>query len=106
MENVILWIVLGSGVLGLVYAFYLANTILKEDQGTEDMKRVASAIQEGAGAYLKRQFTTIAGLILVLTIVLLFTSPPSEAGSHIESQGFDWFIAVGRSLLVLVFLLY
>ncbi|MEW6103591.1 MAG: sodium-translocating pyrophosphatase [bacterium] len=101
-ENVILWVVLGSGILGLVYAFFLGTTILKEDQGTEDMRRVASAIQEGANAYLKRQFTTIAGLILVLTIVLLFTSPPSEGGTHIENQGFDWFVAIGRSLAFLM----
>ncbi|MEW6007103.1 MAG: sodium-translocating pyrophosphatase [bacterium] len=100
-ENVILWIVLGSGVLGLLYAFYLANTILKEDTGTEDMKRVAGAIQEGANAYLKRQFTTIAGLIFILTIVLLFTSPPSEAGAS-ATQGFDWFVSIGRSLAFLM----
>lgn len=101
-ENVILWIVLGCGVLGLLYAFFLASTILKEDQGTEDMRRVASAIQEGANAYLKRQFTAIAGLIFILTIVLLFTSPPHEGSSVSCEKGFDWFIAIGRSIAFLM----
>jgi len=101
-NDIILWIVLGSGVLGLFYALFLAISILKEPQGTEDMKRVAGAIQEGANAYLKRQFTTIAGFILILTIVLLFTSPPSEAGASVETSGFDWFISIGRSLAFLM----
>lgn len=100
-ENAILWIVLGSGIIGLLYALFLALTILKENQGTEEMKRVASAIQEGANAYLKRQFTTIGGLILILTIILLFTSPPSE-GSVYKKEGFDWFINIGRSIAFLV----
>ncbi|HAW49907.1 TPA: sodium-translocating pyrophosphatase [bacterium] len=102
-EDVILLVILGSGFLGLLYAGYLAGTILKEDQGTDDMKKVAFAIQEGANAYLKRQFTTIAWFIIVLTIVLLFTSPPSEA-QHVtgEKEGFDWFIAIGRSLAFLL----
>jgi len=101
-ENLILWIVLGSGVVGLLYAWYLATTILKEPQGTEDMIRVAGAIQEGAGAYLRRQFTTIVWLVVVLGIVLLFTSPPAESPTQMERQGFDWFIAIGRSLAFLM----
>ncbi|MEW6096487.1 MAG: sodium-translocating pyrophosphatase [bacterium] len=101
-ESIILWIVLGSGVVGLLYAWYLATTILKEPQGTEDMIRVAGAIQEGAGAYLRRQFTTIIWLVLVLGIVLLFTSPPSEGIEKAQGEGFDWFIAIGRSLAFLM----
>lgn len=101
-ESIILWIVLGSGVVGLLYAWYLATTILKEPQGTEDMKRVAGAIQEGANAYLKRQFSTIVWLVLILGVVLLFTSPPSEGTVHTTSEGFDWFVAIGRSLAFLM----
>jgi len=99
-ENLILWIVLGSGVVGLLYAWYLATTILKEPQGTEDMIRVSGAIQEGAKAYLRRQFTTISMLVLVIGVVLLFTSPPAETTVHVK--GFDWFVAVGRSLAFLM----
>lgn len=101
-ESIILWIVLGSGVVGLLYAWYLATTILKEPQGTEDMKRVAGAIQEGANAYLRRQFNTIIWLVLILGVVLLFTSPPGEGTVHTTSEGFDWFIAIGRSLAFLM----
>jgi K(+)-stimulated pyrophosphate-energized sodium pump len=101
-ENIILWIVLGSGVVGLLYAWFLATTILKEPQGTDDMIKVAGAIQEGANAYLRRQFITISWLVLALGVVLLFTSPPAEGTAHVEGEGFDWFVAIGRSLAFLM----
>ncbi len=101
-ENMILWIVLGSGVVGLLYAWYLATTILKEPQGTPEMIKVAGAIQEGANAYLKRQFTTISLLVLILGVVLLFTSPPAEGQSQTTTVGFDWFVAIGRSIAFLM----
>lgn len=101
-ENMILWIVLGSGVVGLLYAWFLATTILKEPQGTDAMIKVAGAIQEGANAYLRRQFTTIAWLVVVLGVVLLFTSPPAEGTGYVEGEGFDWFVAIGRSMAFLM----
>jgi len=101
-ESIILWVVLGSGVVGVLYAWYLATTILKEPQGTEDMIRVAGAIQEGANAYLYRQFSTISWLVLILGVVLLFTSPPGEGTAQITSEGFNWFVAIGRSLAFLM----
>jgi len=52
-------------MLGLVYAAWLVDWILKKDQGTAEMKKVAQAIQEGARAFLKRQYRTIA-LISIL----------------------------------------
>ncbi len=61
----------GISVLALVFAGWLVSWILKKDQGTAEMKKVAGAIQEGAKAFLNRQYRTIA-LISVLVAVALY----------------------------------
>jgi len=58
-----------SSVVAIVYGLFLAKSILKKSAGNERMKEIARAIQEGAGAYLNKQYKTI-GLIAV---VLFFT---------------------------------
>jgi K(+)-stimulated pyrophosphate-energized sodium pump len=68
-----LWLVF-SGVVALIaiaVGFFLARGVLAEDEGTDKMKEIALAIQEGALAYLKRQFRTI-GMILVPLVVIVF----------------------------------
>jgi len=73
-EVVALWAVLGTAVLGLLYAAMLAVQVLGEDSGTGEMKKIATAIRVGANAYLSRQFRTILFLILLLTAALYFTA--------------------------------
>lgn len=69
-----LWAILGVGILGLVYGLFLVFTILREDQGTQEMIRVARSIQLGARAYLVRQFKAVALLVVILGVALFFTS--------------------------------
>jgi K(+)-stimulated pyrophosphate-energized sodium pump len=59
-----------AGIIGLVFAVYLVLYILKLDAGTDRMKSIASAIQEGAMAYLNRQYRTVAIIAVILTIVI------------------------------------
>ena len=62
----------GLGAIG--YGGLLAKEVLAADPGTARMQEIAAAIQEGASAYLNRQYTTIAivgGVILVVLAVLL-----------------------------------
>lgn len=59
-------------IIALIYAFLLANFVLKKSEGTDEMKRVASAIREGANAYLKRQYTGVALFFIVMFVILLF----------------------------------
>lgn len=63
-------IILGCGVFALLYGLLMIGSILKLPTGTVRMQEIASAIQEGASAYLKRQYTMIALVGLVILALL------------------------------------
>src|ERR1700685_799791 len=65
-----LWIALVAGVLGLVFALFLARSVLAYDTGTPEMRLISNAIREGAEAFMSRQYTTIAALAAVLAVAL------------------------------------
>lgn len=54
----------------LLISLYMIYTVFKEEEGPKEMQQVALAIREGAYAFLKRQYSTIAGLALVVAILL------------------------------------
>ena len=54
------WIILLCGALAVVYGAYAIRAVLSVSAGNERMREIALAIQEGANAYLNRQYTTIA----------------------------------------------
>ncbi len=62
--------VLAIGLLSLGVAGFLARGVWKQDEGTEKMREVAGFIREGANGFMKRQYTTIAGLTVVFAIAL------------------------------------
>lgn len=86
-EQYALFGVLFIAVLGLLYALFLRNQVLREDTGTPAMLKVWTAIKEGANAYLKRQLKTILPLIALLT-VCLFLSVYIVPVSHDASERF------------------
>ncbi|GAB3317158.1 sodium-translocating pyrophosphatase [Geodermatophilus aquaeductus] len=63
----------------LVFAWSLVRAVLATDQGTVRMREIAQAVQEGAGAYLRRQFRTLA-VFAVIVFLLLLVLPVSEGG--------------------------
>jgi K(+)-stimulated pyrophosphate-energized sodium pump len=80
-EQIAIWGVLGVAILGLLYALFLRNQILREDKGSQKMQEVWGAIRDGADAYLRRQLVSILPLIAILTIALFFSVyivPPTE----------------------------
>jgi K(+)-stimulated pyrophosphate-energized sodium pump len=67
---------LGAGILAILYGLYLISWILRQPAGNETMQAIAAAIQEGAMAFLKRQYTTVAGVAVVLFIIIGFAPQP------------------------------
>lgn len=84
---------------GLGYAVYLIKEVYRADTGTDRMKEIARAVREGAMAYLKRQFTTVAILIVIITAVLIWTKYPGADDPH-RSQHLQ--IAWGRGIAFLI----
>jgi len=62
--------VIACGLLAIVYGFVVGKAVMAADTGTPRMREIAAAIQEGASAYLKRQYTAIAMVGVVVLIVL------------------------------------
>ncbi|HEY1741258.1 MAG TPA: sodium-translocating pyrophosphatase, partial [Acidimicrobiia bacterium] len=63
-----------TAVLAILVGFVLMRGVLAQDEGTPTMKEIAGAIQEGAIAYLKRQFRTIGFILIPLAVVVFVTS--------------------------------
>ena len=66
-----------AGLFSLVFAGIFAKNVLKNDPGTPEMQKIAGAIQEGAMAYLNRQYKTIA-IVAVILAVIIFIALPNE----------------------------
>ncbi len=72
-----------SGVIALLYGLLTVRSVLALPQGTDRMKMIAAAIQEGAGAYLNRQYTTIGMVGVVVAIVLGYFLGVHVAGGFV-----------------------
>ena len=66
----VIYLALGAGVLALLFAFVTARQVVAEDDGDEAMQRFAAAIQEGARAFLRREYTFLAAFVAVITVVI------------------------------------
>ena len=72
--NMALWFALAASLLALGYGFVSTKWILSQSDGNDRMREIAQAIQEGASAYLNRQYTAIGIVGAVLTVVLFISS--------------------------------
>jgi K(+)-stimulated pyrophosphate-energized sodium pump len=68
-----LWFAIACGVLALLYGIWTSKSVLAESAGNQRMQEIAAAIQEGASAYLNRQYRTIGIVGIVVAIILAFT---------------------------------
>ncbi|SNS67213.1 K(+)-stimulated pyrophosphate-energized sodium pump [Geodermatophilus pulveris] len=91
-DVVLVTIVLAISLAALAFAGYLVRAVLAADQGTATMREIAQAVQEGAAAFLRRQFKTL-GVFAVVVFLLLLLLPVADGG---------WGTRLGRALFFLV----
>src|ERR1700761_4819128 len=72
----VLLLVIAAGLLAVIYGVLQTQALLKAPAGSEKMQEIAAAIQEGAQAYLRRQYTTIAivGVVVLVLLAVFFKS--------------------------------
>jgi K(+)-stimulated pyrophosphate-energized sodium pump len=75
--NQVLWIIIAGGALSIVYGALTTRSLLAASPGSARMQEIAAAIQEGAQAYLTRQYTTIAiaGAVIFVLLAILLSFP-------------------------------
>ncbi len=71
------------GLLAVVYGFVTSRQVLGSPAGNEKMQEIAGAIQEGAQAYLKRQYTTIGMVGVVVAVIVALTLKPVAAAGFV-----------------------
>jgi K(+)-stimulated pyrophosphate-energized sodium pump len=79
-----LWMAISAGLLAVIYGMISIKWIIKQPAGNQRMQEIAQAIQEGASAYMNRQYSTIGIVGLVLFILLGIT--------------LDWYTAIGFAI--------
>ena len=92
--NNLTYVILAAAIalVALGFAAGLVRTVLATGKGTQKMQDIAGAVQEGASAYLTRQFRTL-GVFVVIAVVLLFLLPVNEGGASVK---------IGRSVFFVV----
>src|SRR6188474_208923 len=79
-----LWLIVGCGVLAIVYGIWATQSVLSADPGSKRMQEISEAVREGAQAYLKRQYATISIVGVVIFVIIGFT--------------LGWLVAIGFAI--------
>jgi K(+)-stimulated pyrophosphate-energized sodium pump len=96
-DSVIITFALVAAVTGIAYGLYLAMWVFKLDAGNPKMQEISKAIQEGAGAYLNRQYRTVGIVAAVLFAILWGAGAISDKFGLLTAVGF--LIGAGASSL-------
>ena len=71
--SIVYW-VLGASILALAFAFFFYKSMMKEDEGTDLMKKIAAHVRKGAMAYLKQQYKVVIIVFIVLAVIFFVMS--------------------------------
>jgi K(+)-stimulated pyrophosphate-energized sodium pump len=82
-----------AGAVGLAFAGYLTWYVFRKDLGTPEMQEIGNAIRQGAMAYMKRQYTTIIAISIILAILIAALIEPKPW------VGLSFFVGAGASAL-------
>ena len=66
-----LYIAIAAGAIAMIFAAFLARRVLSADEGTDLMKEIGAAIQEGSAAFLKREYTMLSIFVIIVFAILL-----------------------------------
>ncbi len=91
-DTALVAVILVISLAALAFAAYLVKAVMAADQGTTKMREIALAVQEGAAAFLRRQFRTL-GIFAVIVFLLLLVLPVADGG---------WGTRVGRAVFFLI----
>ncbi|MGH9096203.1 MAG: sodium/proton-translocating pyrophosphatase, partial [Acidimicrobiales bacterium] len=83
-EKTWLYLAMAAAVVAIIVAVTLVRGVLAADQGTASMKDIALAVQEGAEAFLSRQFKTILVIVVPLAVLIFFTATKV---THVGADG-------------------
>lgn len=65
----IFWVIPVSSILGLLFAYYFYRQMMRADEGTDTMKKIAAHVRKGANAYLRQQYKVVGLVFIIITII-------------------------------------
>ena len=83
-----IYLVLGAGVIAMLFSFWKTNWINKQDQGTERMKKIGKSIADGAMSFLKAEYRVLAIFVAVVAVLLAFVADKKIEYSWLVSVSF------------------
>jgi len=81
-------LIIGAGMLAMLYSFWKTGWINKQDQGTEKMERIGSNIADGAMSFLKAEYRVLAVFIVVVAVLLGFANVGNPQSSALIALSF------------------
>jgi len=90
---------IAASVLAIIFALYLARNVVSADQGNDRMRDIAVAIQEGASAFIRREYTYLAVFVVIVGILIAIAIDFREHGAGIPWTSVSYFLGAISSAL-------
>ena len=94
----VLWIIVLAGALAIAFAAWATRSVLSADAGSARMQEISAAVREGAQAYLKRQYTTI-GLVGIVIFLIVVKSAAGQVNNCIFWIDANTLVVVSEGLI-------